>query len=125
MKRLVFIVDDSPSCAETLEIALETVQGVEVRVVKSGEAAIIALREASTVAREVAAVVTDLHMPQADGFDLIRRLRAETGSRLPVIMISGDSDPRIPGRALAEGADAFFAKPYSPGEVRRKLEQLL
>jgi CheY-like chemotaxis protein len=40
-------------------------------------------------------------------------------------LISGDSDPGLPARALAEGADAFFSKPYSPSAVRRKLEQLI
>jgi PleD family two-component response regulator len=53
-------------------------------------------------------------------------LRAEPGcARLPILLISGDSDPRLPARALARGANAFFGKPYSPSAVRRKLEQLL
>jgi CheY-like chemotaxis protein len=46
-------------------------------------------------------------------------------ARLPIVLISGDSDPLLPARALAQGADAFFPKPYSPAAVRRKLEQLL
>jgi CheY-like chemotaxis protein len=44
---------------------------------------------------------------------------------LPILLISGDSDPMLPERALAQGADAFFPKPYSPSAVRKKLEQLL
>jgi len=61
-----------------------------------------------------------------DGLDLIRHLRAEPRfARLPILLISGDSDPRLSERALAQGADAFFPKPYSPSAVRRKLEQLL
>ena len=65
-------------------------------------------------------------MPQSDGLDLIRQLRAEPRfSTLPILLISGDSDPSLPARAVANGADAFFAKPYSPAAVRRKLEQLL
>ena len=133
MLRLVLIVEDSEACAETLQIALETLPGVETRVVKSACAAIVALRDP---AEQVAALVTDLNMNRAanfhreagclDGFDLIRQLRSEPRFRhLPILLISGDSDPRLPSRALQLGADAFFAKPYSPAEVRRKLEQLL
>jgi two-component system chemotaxis response regulator CheY len=123
MAKLVLIVEDSETCAETLLIALESIPGLEPRVIHSSRAAIAALWDSNN---EVAAIVTDLHLPQSDGFDLIRRLRAEPRfARLPIVLISGDSDPLLPTRALAHGADAFFPKPYSPAAVRRKLEELL
>jgi len=123
MQRLILIIEDSETCAETLQIALESIPGVETRAVRSPRAAIAALQDRGN---DVAAIVTDLHLPQSDGFDLIRQLRAEPRfARLPILLISGDSDPRLPARAIAQGADAFFAKPYSPSAVRRKLEQLL
>ncbi len=75
---------------------------------------------------EIAAVVTDLHFPESSGFELIRRLRAEPRyAHVPILLVSGDSDPGLPERALSLGANAFFPKPYSPYEVRKKLEQLL
>lgn len=130
MPKLVLIVEDSEPCAETLQIALESLPGLEMRVVQSAGAAIAALRDA---ANDVAAMVTDLNIHGAagnglagNGFDLIRQLRAEPRfAALPILLISGDSDPRLPARALEQGANAFFAKPYSPSAVRRKLEQLL
>ena len=128
MSRLVLIVEDSETCAETLQIALELIPGVEVRSIHSSVAAINFLRGRDN---EIAAIVTDLHLPQnggapGDGLDLIRQIRAEPRfARLPIVLISGDSDPRLSERALAQGADAFFPKPYSPAAVRRKLEQLL
>jgi CheY-like chemotaxis protein len=123
MQRLVLIVDDSASCAETLQIALEAIPGVAVEVSPNAQAAIASLRHNHA---NLAAVVTDLHMPQHDGFELIERLRAEPRfASLPILLISGDSDPHLPERALARGASAFFTKPYSPAEVRRKLEQLI
>jgi len=128
MSKLVLIVEDSETCAETLQIALELIPGVEVRSIHSARAAITLLRERDD---EVAAIVTDLNLAQnaglpGDGLDLIRELRAEPRfARLPILLISGDSDPRLSERALAQGADAFFPKPYSPSAVRRKLEQLL
>lgn len=128
MPRLVLIVEDSETCAETLQIALELIPGIEVRSIHSSVAALDFLNGRD---HEIAAIVTDLNLPQnggspGDGLDLIRRIRAEPRfARLPILLISGDSDPRLSERALAQGADAFFPKPYSPAAVRRKLEQLL
>jgi CheY-like chemotaxis protein len=133
MSKLVLIVEDSETCAETLLIALESLPGIEVRTIGSSQAALAAMWD---VNNEVAAIVTDLNLgnprfgdsgqPNSNGFDLIRKLRAEPRfARLPILLISGDSDPMLPERALAQGADAFFPKPYSPSAVRKKLEQLL
>jgi CheY-like chemotaxis protein len=127
MSKLVLIVEDSEACAETLQIALELIPGVEVRSIHSSGAAIAILNESN---REIAAIVTDLNLAHCpgpgDGLDLIRHLRAEPRfAELPILLISGDSDPLLSERALAQGADAFFPKPYSPSAVRRKLEQLL
>ena len=71
-------------------------------------------------------MLTDLNMPDVDGFELIARLRAdERRCRLPVIVLSAATDPKARERALQAGANAFFAKPYSLVEVRTKLEDLL
>jgi DNA-binding NtrC family response regulator len=122
MPRRVIIVDDSETCAETLGIALESIQDVEIRVLRSARAARAALQEPG----EIAAVITDLDMRGTNGFDLIDEIRAEPRfAGMPILMISGNSDPRSAERALAHGATAFFAKPYSPAAVRRKLEQLV
>jgi CheY-like chemotaxis protein len=123
MLKQVIIVEDSEACAETLQIALESMPEIETRIIHCPREALAVLRASDG---EIAAIVTDLHLPQSDGFDLIRQLRAEPRfARLPILLISGDSDPLLPEKALAQGADAFFPKPYSPSAVRRKLEQLL
>lgn len=125
MARQVLIVEDSETCAETLVIALESIPGLEVRVIHSAASALETLHGG---AHEVAAIITDLNLDHSrdNGFDLIRQLRAEPRfAALPVLLISGDTDPRLPERALAQGANAFFPKPYSPLAVRKKLEQLL
>ena len=122
MKRLVIIVDDSVTCAETLGIALETMPDIDVRILASVRAARIALGGPE----EVAALITDLDMPGSTGFDLIQEVRADKRfAGLPILLISGDSDPGLADRAVAQGASAFFAKPYSPAAIRRKLDQLV
>ena len=72
------------------------------------------------------AIVTDLNMPRMDGFELIRRIREDDKlAATPIIVVSADTDPATPQRIAQLGVNAFFAKPFSPAQVRRKLEQIL
>jgi CheY-like chemotaxis protein len=119
--RTVLIVEDSDTSADTLEIALLSLPDVSVAHAASGRKAWQLIQN-----QGVAAIVTDLHMPLMDGFELIERVRAAGGAaRVPIIVISGDSDPGTPERVRRLGADAYFAKPYSPAAVRETLERLL
>jgi CheY-like chemotaxis protein len=119
--RTVLIVEDSDTSADTLEIALLSVPGVSITHAATGRTAWQLIQN-----QGVAAIITDLHMPHMDGFELIERVRANDGAaHLPIIVISGDSDPKTPERVRRLGADAYFAKPYSPAAVRETLERLL
>ncbi len=119
--RTVLIVEDTPSCSETLEVALTNMPGIEVRSVATAEEALGQLASS-----DVCAIVTDLHLPSMSGFDLIRSVRTrEGGEALPILVISGDVDPRTPVRLIGMGVNAYFPKPYSPAEVRSTLEQLI
>ena len=121
MARTVLIVEDSDTSADTLEIALLSLPDVSVAHAASGRKAWQLIQN-----QGVAAIVTDLHMPHMDGFELIERVRAAGGAaHVPIIVISGDSDPGTPERVRRLGADAYFAKPYSPAAVRETLERLL
>ena len=119
----VLVVEDSESCATTLEVALSNVQGMNV--ILAGTA-MEALRMLKAPAPVVRAVVTDLNMPRMSGFELIESIRrGDREPGMPIIVVSGDSDPGAPERARAAGADAYFSKPFSPARLRLKLEQLL
>ena len=120
-ERKVVIVEDTDTCAATLEIAFLAIPDITVISVSSARQALEILRNGP-----VSALVTDLHMPRMDGFELIEKVRADSRyARLPVIVVSGDTDPRTPDRISRLGVDAYFSKPYSPAEVREKLEHLL
>ncbi len=124
MQRIVLIVEDNGLCMEPLQVALLSRRDLEVRVVSTAQEA---LRFLSGSPSPVAALITDLHLrlSHMDGFELIERVRAQPlMAQLPVIVISGDSEPETPRRALALGA-TYFHKPYSPGAVRQALEDLL
>jgi CheY-like chemotaxis protein len=119
--RIILVVEDADLCATTLEIALHALPDLVIKSTPTAEEALkVLLRE------KVSALITDLHLPRMDGFELIARVRSEPRhSRLPILVISGDSDFKTPERAIRLGANAFFAKPYSPAAVRLKLEQLM
>lgn len=120
-QRLILVVEDAPGSAATLELALSPLPGLSIRFVKSAEDA---LQEFNLDG--ISMLITDVNLPMMDGLELVERLRANPRtSILPMLVLSGDPDPETPGRALLLGADAFFAKPYSPAAVRRKVEELL
>lgn len=121
MSCVVLIVDDAEQCNETLLVALSGLVGVDVLAAESAEQALQLMME-----RRVCAIITDLRLPRMNGFDLIHRVRELPGyDHVPILVISGDSDPATPGRIRSLGANAFFPKPYSPSAVRKKLEMLL
>jgi len=121
MVRTVLIVEDSDTSADTLEIALLSLPNVSVTHAPTGRKALQLIQN-----ERVAAIITDLHMPHMDGFELIERVRAAAGeAHVPIIVVSGDSDPATPEKVRRLGADAYFAKPYSPAAVREMLERLL
>ena len=121
--RPVLIVEDSENSAALLEITLLGIPGISVMLASSALEALRILRGADA---GVQAIVTDLNMPRMDGFELIRRIREDHRlSATPIIVVSADTDPTTPERIAQLGVSAFFAKPYSPALVRRKLEQIL
>lgn len=122
--RTILIVDDNPSSADTLELALMDLDGFETQTVPNGERAWRVIRDAD--AGGLAAVITDLQMPAMDGFELIARIRADLRyARLPILVISANTDPSTMRRAHELGANVFLAKPWSSAKLHRRLEQLL
>jgi two-component system, sensor histidine kinase and response regulator len=125
MARTVLIVEDTDLGLDALEVALDRMPGVGLQIVRTAEEALDFLGQDHS-AGDICAVITDLHLPQMDGFELIETVRSRLGrGALPILVISGDSDPATPSRLKALGATAYFQKPFSPIEVRNRLEQLI
>ncbi len=119
----VLIVEDAETCASTLEIIFSSIRGLRVLTAASAEQAWDLIE---SQAQDIRAIVTDLHMPGMDGFELIDRVRADqVHAALPIVVITGSTDPHLSDRLRNRGVSAIFAKPYSPAVVREKLEQLL
>ena len=119
MTRNILIVEDVEICRDALEAALANGSNLKVCSVETAEDALQWLAQ-----NQASALVTDLRLPRMDGFALIEAVRARHVS-LPIILISGESDPNIPAHAERVGASAYFSKPYSPAAVLNKLEELI
>jgi DNA-binding response OmpR family regulator len=118
MPRTILIVEDTEPSRDMLEMALMQLPGIAIRAVATAEEALLCL-----ASNDIAALVTDLNLPRMDGFQLIEAVRA--GSDMPIMVISGDNDPRTLERLVTLGASAYFPKPYSPSQVRQRLEELI
>jgi len=118
MTRTILIVEDTEPTRDILEMALLQLPNIIVHAVATAEEALLCL-----AAHDVSAMVTDLNLPRMDGFQLIETVRA--ASDIPIMVISGDNDPSTLERLVSLGASAYFPKPYSPSQVRQRLEELI
>jgi two-component system chemotaxis response regulator CheY len=121
MTRTILVVEDNEACRDALEVALAKLPDFAVHTVATAEQALEYLAN-----KNICALVTDLHLKRMDGFDLIVAVRSRPQlASVPILVISGDSDPGTPARLQSMGANAYFIKPYSPAAVCSKLEQLV
>lgn len=118
----ILVVEDNELNAELVEQLLRR-RGYEVTLATGGRQAIELL-----AARRFDALLLDLHMPEVDGFQVVRELRAReasTGEHLPVIALTALSRPSDRDRCLAAGMDEFVSKPVEAIALWRLLERFV
>ncbi len=104
----ILYVDDDPILREFAVVHLTT-DAAQVRVAADGEEGLARVAEGG-----VDLVLLDLDMPRMDGFEVLRRLRADPAtSALPVIVCTGREDVSAIDRAFGEGATSFTVKPVN------------
>jgi DNA-binding response OmpR family regulator len=101
---LVAVVDDEEPVRKALR-RLFRAADLDVAVFGSGRDFLDSLK-----ARLPDCVVLDLHLPGLTGFDVLQDLR-QSGSPLPVVVITGKDEPETREKALASGATAYLVKP--------------
>lgn len=116
----ILIVEDSPTQAQRLRHILED-QGYEVRIASDGR---IALEIAPQF--QPAVIISDIVMPEVDGYELTRRIKADPDLRgIPVILVTNMSDPQDVIRGLECGADNFVLKPYDERYLLSRVQYVL
>lgn len=116
--RRAVVVDDEENVAYVVATALR-LDGWEVEVAATGAAARDAIR---TVRPDM--IVLDVMLPDADGFELCRRLRAE-GVEAPVIFLTARDQAEDRVRGLTIGGDDYLVKPFSVEELVARCRLLL
>ena len=101
----ILVADDERSIRLTLETGL-TLNGFRVTCARTGREALQAARNAT-----FDAVVSDVFMPDGDGLEVLRELRA-ISPRIPIILITAQGSVELAVRAVSEGANDFIAKPF-------------
>ncbi|MEZ0388399.1 MAG: SpoIIE family protein phosphatase [Verrucomicrobium sp.] len=116
----VLIAEDSPTQAMRLQFFLEK-QGCRVTSAHNGKEALDRLKE-----NQPALVITDINMPEMDGYELCRRIKDSPGyEKVPVILLTALSDPKDILRGLECGADNFVVKPYSEEFLLTRVKHVL
>ena len=117
----ILVVDDEEANLALLEAILEGTGG-EIRTLDDS-------RQVEQVFAEFEPdiVLLDLHMPEPDGLEILRRLRSARNALgyLPVIMLTGDTRNVARNSALILGADDFLTKPLDRDEVVLRVRNLL
>ncbi len=112
----ILIVDDDPDMRDLLAYTLE-VCGAEVIAVATANAAISALTDSSL---PMDILISDIGMPDEDGYSLLRRVRAlkpENGGRIPAIALTAYARTQDRTAALLAGFQSHIAKPVEPAEL--------
>jgi putative two-component system response regulator len=118
----ILIVDDERPNIEMLEYILRT----------AGYSALVATTDPRLALdlfrqHQPDLILLDLKMPYVDGHELLVRLGAEipNDAYVPILVLTSDASPDARRRALSAGAQDFLTKPFSPVEVRLRVENLI
>ena len=116
----VLVADDDDDIRRLVELVLNKA-GIPSDTVDGG---IPALEAARSSARKV--VVLDVRMPDMSGLEVCRQLKAdEATSGGQVLLMSSDFSTEDVAAGYAAGADDYLPKPFSPGELVRRVSRLL
>jgi DNA-binding response OmpR family regulator len=119
-KPLVLVAEDDRDILELVRCRLER-SGYETVCARDGEEA---LQIACDCCPDLA--VIDVMMPKQDGYDVTRRLRAdERTKKLPVLLLTARVREEDIERGFEAGADDYLEKPFSPQELRARVQAIL
>lgn len=112
MAKKVLAVDDSKTMREMVSFTLKGA-GYDVIEAEDGKAALAMLGGAT-----VDAVITDLNMPNMNGFELIRALRGNPSYKFtPILMLTTEGDAAKKEEGKAAGATGWIVKPFNPQKL--------
>jgi two-component system OmpR family response regulator len=115
---MILVVDDEPSIGDTVSTVFRY-EGYEVTEARSGREALALAQE-----RKFDLVVLDVMLPDLDGLEVTRRMRAD-GIDVPVLFLTARGEVQDLVAGLGAGGDDYVAKPFSLAEVVARSKALL
>jgi DNA-binding response OmpR family regulator len=114
----ILVVDDDPAALKLLELALG----------RGGHSVAVA-KDVTTGKRAVRAgiydlMILDVFLPDGSGLDLLQFLRADLGSALPVLLLTGQRQSGFHTRAEAAGASGYLTKPFNLVDLLAEVDRL-
>lgn len=120
MSKTIMTVDDATTMRRMIAFALKPT-GHAVVEAPDGKAALEMAR-----ARQVDLVITDVNMPNMGGLELTRELRAiPSYARVPIILLTTESDPEMKNKGRAAGATGWIVKPFNPEQLVAVVSRVL
>ncbi len=122
MERTVLVVDDSPTVVKFVSYSLKN-SGFSVITAIDG---MDAIEKVSSLGSAVDLVITDLNMPNMDGYELISVLRqSEEYSKTPIIILSSEEDDDDKKLGSEVGADSYLTKPFKSSLLLREVKKFI
>lgn len=121
MGNKVLVVDDMELNRELLEDMLK--DEYEVLLAENGKKAIEAIKEYKD---EIAVMLLDLVMPEMDGFAVLEEMKkSKLITKIPVIVISGETSAEAEGRSFDYGVSDFIQKPFNEAIVQKRVKNIV
>jgi DNA-binding response OmpR family regulator len=119
MTMKVLICEDDNLTLQALEHSIR-IEGYETLTARDGLEAKKILNDV-----QIDLLVTDLHMPNIDGLELIQHIRNDLRRTFPIIMLTRVGSDDIVLHAFEQGADDYITKPFSPKELSIRIKKAL
>ncbi|GAB4459677.1 MAG: hypothetical protein OHK0029_22550 [Armatimonadaceae bacterium] len=116
----ILAVDDEPNIVRLIQVNLER-QGYQVETANNGAQALAKIRE-----NRPDLLVSDVMMPEMDGFELLSTIRRDPMLQdLPVIMLTAKAQDANVMEGYSRGADMYLTKPFNPQELLQFVKRIL
>jgi two-component system chemotaxis response regulator CheY len=120
MGKTILIVDDSESIREVVSFTLEN-EGYDVLVGVDGKDALKFLD-----GKDIDLIITDLHMPEMDGIELIKEVRKmDKYTRVPILFLTTESQAAKKMEAKEAGATGWIIKPFVPAKLIAAINKVI
>ncbi|MEL6609651.1 MAG: response regulator [Pseudomonadota bacterium] len=115
----ILAVDDSRTMRKMIQATLEGA-GIETHLAEDG---VDGLRTLDSIAPD--AIITDINMPNLDGFGFIDGVRARDDHKTtPILVLTTESAPELKAKARLSGATGWVVKPFDPEKLVRALKMI-